>query len=58
LRALVDWEPRLKVDSLGKTSATFYNADNTGEMEVVVEAISDKGEIGYQEMVYCVKKRK
>ncbi|MCK9640125.1 MAG: hypothetical protein M0R39_09475 [Prolixibacteraceae bacterium] len=58
LRALVHWEPRLKVDSLGKTSASFYNADNVGEMEVVVEAISDKGEIGYKEMVYCVKKRK
>jgi hypothetical protein len=58
LRALVDWQPRLKVDSMGKTTATFYNADNHGEMEVVVEAISEKGEIGYQEMVYHVKKRK
>jgi hypothetical protein len=57
LRALVHWEPRLKVDSLGKTSAIFYNADNIGEMEVVVEAISEKGEIGYQEVVYNVRKR-
>ncbi len=37
---------------------TFYNADNIGEMQVVVEAISADGEIGYQEMFYDVKKRK
>ena len=52
LRALVHWEPKCTVDSLGKASTTFYNADNTGKMQVVVEAISEKGEIGYQEMEY------
>jgi hypothetical protein len=57
LRALVHWEPKLMVNNLGKTSATFYNADNIGEMQVVVEAISENGEIGYQELVYSVKKR-
>jgi hypothetical protein len=57
LRALIYWEPKLIVDSLGKASATFYNADITGEMEVVVEAISENGEIGYKEIVYHVKKR-
>jgi hypothetical protein len=57
LRALVHWEPKLMADSSGKTCATFYNADNIGEMQVVVEAISGKGEIGYQEIVYNVKKR-
>jgi hypothetical protein len=56
LRALVHWEPILKTDSAGQASATFYNADNTGEMLVVVEAISGFGEIGYQELVYHVKK--
>lgn len=57
LRALVHWEPKVMVDSLGKVSTTWYNADNIGEMQVVVEAISEKGEIGYQEIVYDVKKR-
>ena len=57
LRALVHWAPKLTVDSLGKASTTFYNADNIGEMQVVVESISEKGEIGYQEMIYEVKKR-
>lgn len=54
LRALIYWEPKLIVDSLGKVSSTFYNADKTGEMEVVVEAISEDGKIGYQELTYNV----
>lgn len=57
LRALIHWAPNLRTDSLGKASATFYNADNTGEMKVVVEAISENGEIGYQEFDYKVMKR-
>ena len=55
LRALVHWAPNLRTDSLGKASVSFYNADNIGEMKVVVEAISDRGEIGYQELDYKVK---
>ncbi|MGQ8338977.1 hypothetical protein ACUNWD_20630 [Sunxiuqinia sp. A32] len=54
LRALIDWHPILKTDSLGKASTSFYNADNTGEMIIVVEAISENGEIGYQELEYNV----
>ena len=56
LRALVHWEPRIETDSTGKATATFYNADNLGEMKVIVEAISDKGEIGYQELLFRVGK--
>jgi len=44
-------------DSLGRATAVFYNADVPGEMQVVVEAISENGEIGYQEIFYEVKKR-
>ncbi len=58
LRALVHWDPKIMVDSLGIVSTTFYNADNIGEMQVVVEAISENGEIGYKEIVYEVEKRK
>ncbi|NOY50286.1 MAG: hypothetical protein GXO88_06980 [Chlorobi bacterium] len=57
-RALIHWQPELTVDSLGQASSTFYNADNIGKMQVVVEALSDKGEIGYQVMEYEVVKRK
>ena len=55
--AELDWEPELIVDSVAKASTTFYNADITGEMEVVVEAISEDGKIGYQELTYNVVKR-
>ena len=57
LRTLVHWEPELITDSEGKTSLSFYNADNTGDMVVVVEAVSDDGEIGYVEYEYIVEGR-
>jgi hypothetical protein len=57
LRALIDWEPKIVTDSLGQTSASFYNADITGNMQVVVEAISEDGRIGYKELFYNVKER-
>ncbi len=56
LRALVHWDPIITTDSSGKAFASFYNADNLGDMLVVVEAISDEGEIGYQELIYHVEK--
>ena len=58
LRALIYWKPKLIADSLGKASVTFYNADITGNMEVVVEAISEDGKIGYKEITYDIIKRK
>jgi len=57
LRALIHWEPKVLVDSLGMASRSFYNGDITGEVKVVVEAISENGEIGYKEIMYNVKKR-
>lgn len=55
LRALIHWEPSLEVN--GTTNTSFYNADNTGEMQIIIEAISTTGEIGYKEVTYRVKKR-
>ena len=54
LRALIHWDPILTTDSLGKVAASYYNADNVGGMVVVVEAISENGQIGYQELEYEV----
>jgi hypothetical protein len=56
LRTLVHWAPNIKSDSTGKSSATFFNSDNTGTIQVVVEAISESGEIGYRELYFDVKK--
>lgn len=52
LRTLIHWQPILKTDDLGKATTSFYNTDNKGKTMVIVEAISDKGEIGYQELDY------
>ena len=55
LRALIHWEPELQTEDAGKTSASFYNADNVGRVMVIVEAISENGAIGYQEIEYDVE---
>ncbi len=55
LRALVKWSPEVQTDSLGKASVSYYNADNIGDMTVVVEAVSEYGEIGYKEIDYPVE---
>lgn len=56
LRALIHWEPHITIDSTGKGSTRFYNADNLGEMMIIVEAISENGEIGYEELLFTVGK--
>lgn len=57
LRSLIHWEPRVEIDSNGNASVGFYNADSTGEILVVVEAISEDGGIGYEEIIYEVKEK-
>jgi D-alanyl-D-alanine dipeptidase len=57
LRTLIHWQPKLQTDNQGKASASFYNSDTTGPVQVVVEAISSNGEIGYKEIDLDVKKR-
>ncbi len=57
-RALVHWVPDALANDTGMVETEFYNADNLGEMLVVVEAISSDGRIGYQEMEFNVEKRK
>lgn len=57
LRTLIHWQPMIVTDTLGKTSTSFYNGDITGNMKVVVEAITADGRIGYKELFYEVKKK-
>jgi len=53
LRALIHWQPILETID-GKAITSFYNADITGEIMVVVEAITENGNVGYKEYVYNV----
>jgi hypothetical protein len=52
IRTLIHWQPILNTDGLGKATTSFYNTDNKGNMMIIVEAISNEGEIGYQELSY------
>lgn len=57
LRNLVHWMPNLKTDTKGQSLISFYNSDNTGTVQVVVEAISENGGIGYQQLFFDVKEK-
>ena len=55
LRAFIHWAPEIKTDENGKALLSFYNADNAGDMMIVVEAVSENGQIGYKELIYRVE---
>lgn len=57
LRNLIHWDPKIKTDTTGKSVVSFYNSDNTGTIRLVVEAISENGEIGYSELLYDVREK-
>jgi hypothetical protein len=57
LRSVIHWKPMVETDKLGLAEIEFYNGDNTGDMLVVIEAISPDGKIGYFETTYTVDKR-
>jgi hypothetical protein len=47
LRKTIYWKPDLKTDSTGTASFSFYSADRPGTYSVVIEGVSDKGDIIY-----------
>src|SRR5690606_28613499 len=55
LRSVIHWQPILKTDTAGIGKTSFYNADISGDMMVVVESIAENGAIGYQEYIYKVE---
>lgn len=58
LRTLIHWAPTLTTDSTGSSAVSFYNADKPGTMQVIVEAITKNGAIGYKEFSFTVKEGK
>ena len=54
LRSVIHWAPSIGVNEKGSVSSTFYNGDVTGDYVIIVEAISEDGHIGYQDMIYRV----
>ncbi len=57
LRSLIHWAPNVQADSTGRSTVSFYNADITGKMLVIAEAISPNGEIGYQQLIFDVRRK-
>ncbi len=57
LRSTVYWQPNLQTDSNGKAKVEFYNADDTGDMLVIVEGITKNGKLGYFETTYQVEEK-
>ncbi|NNU34435.1 carboxypeptidase regulatory-like domain-containing protein [Mucilaginibacter sp. S1162] len=55
LRTTVYWDPRVKTDTEGKSTFTFFNADGPGSYKVIVEGINAAGELGRQVYRYTVQ---
>lgn len=54
LRFPLFWVPQIVSDNEGKATKQFYNSDITGEFLVILEAVSETGQIGYKELTYKV----
>lgn len=55
LRSLIHWEPSITTDESGHVSVRFYNGDIEGDYIIVVEAISEDGQIAYAEKLFTVE---
>ncbi|MBP0902799.1 hypothetical protein ACFSKN_07245 [Mariniflexile gromovii] len=57
LRSVVHWSPNFNTGENGEAKVEFYNADNIGDMLVIIEGITNQGNIGYFETTYNVDKK-
>lgn len=57
LRSVIHWKPLALTDKRGLGQIEFYNGDNTGDILVVIEAITSDGKMGYFETSYAVDKK-
>ncbi len=57
LRSTIYWNPNVETDSEGNAKVEFYNPDNIGDMLVIVEGITNNGQLGYFETSYKVEEK-
>ncbi|MCD2258595.1 hypothetical protein [Psychroserpens luteolus] len=57
LRSTIFWEPQLLINDKGVQTLSYYHSDNVGTFQIIIEAISKTGEIGYQVLNYTVEER-
>jgi len=53
-RVVVSWHPLIALKNNDEYNLSYYNADNIGEMLVIVEGITPDGKIGYKTLTYEV----
>jgi hypothetical protein len=54
LRKTIHWEPEVQLDSTGRATVTFYNADQYTNIKCILQGISDEGIPAYGETGYEV----
>lgn len=56
-RSTLYWNPIVRTDSLGRAAVTFYNSDQTGEVQVVVEGVTSDGKLCRGVATYNVRSK-
>ncbi|MBD1367395.1 TonB-dependent receptor plug domain-containing protein [Mucilaginibacter sp. ZT4R22] len=55
LRSTIYWLPEISPDKNGNASFDFYNADGTGQYQIIIEGINNSGIAGAAKFTYQVK---
>lgn len=45
MRSTITWEPYIRTDASGQATVGFYTADHSGKYDIVLEGITDAGEL-------------
>ena len=52
LRSTIAWEPLIRPTETGTALINFYTADRSSEYNVILEGITDEGELVYKQMSF------
>lgn len=55
IRAPLYWNPEIITNDEGKAVVEYYNSDIEGEFLIIIEAITNSGQLGYKWINYTVK---
>jgi hypothetical protein len=56
MRSTIAWEPLLRPAEGGKIAVDFYTADRSGTYDVIIEGVTDRGELLYNRSQITVQK--
>lgn len=55
MRSTITWEPLVRTDNSGRAIISFYTADRSGTYDIIVEGITDEGELCRHHSIIEVK---